>query len=71
MNNLERWFAQRMISGDRNNTLAKYGFMLQDSGFKPAEIETMLLAFNDKLENKLDEQEILSTIMTSIRNRQI
>lgn len=71
MNNLERWFAQRMISGDRNNTIAKYGFMLQDSGFKPAEIEHMLLAFNDKLENKLDEQEILSTVMTSIRNRQI
>ena len=71
MNNLERWFAQRMVSGDRNNTLAKYGFMLQDSGFKPAEIEHMLLAFNDKLENKLDEQEILSTVMTSIRNRQI
>ena len=71
MNNLERWFAQRMVSGDRNNTIAKYGFMLQDSGFKPAEIETMLLSFNDKLENKLDEQEILSTVMTSIRNRQI
>lgn len=71
MNNLERWFAQRMVSGDRNNTIAKYGFMLQDSGFKPAEIEHMLLAFNDKLENKLDEQEILSTVMTSIRNRQI
>lgn len=71
MNNLERWFAQRMVSGDRNNTLAKYGFMLQDSGFKPAAIETMLLSFNDKLENKLDEQEILSTVMTSIRNRQI
>ena len=71
MNNLERWFAQRMVSGDRNNTIAKYGFMLQDSGFKPAEIEHMLLAFNDKLENKLDEQEILSTVMTSIHNRQI
>lgn len=71
MNNLERWFAQRMCIGDRNNNFAKYGFMLQDSGFKPAEIEHMLLAFNDKLENKLDEQEILSTVMTSIRNRQI
>lgn len=71
MNNLERWFAQRMHIGDRNNNFAKYGFMLQDSGFKPAEIEQMLLAFNDKLENKLDEQEILSTVMTSIRNRQI
>lgn len=69
MDNLERWFAQRMVQGARNDTLARYGFMLLDNGYKPNEIQNMLLQFNSKLADKLEENEILTTIMTTIRNR--
>lgn len=69
LNNIERWFANRMVTGNRNNNLAQYGFMLLDAGFAPQEIESILIAFNGKLDNPLDETEILSTVMTSINNR--
>ena len=70
MNNLERWFAQKMEIGSRNNTLAQFAFMLLDVGFNQQEIEGKLFEFNSKLANKLDEQEIISTVIQSIKNRQ-
>ena len=70
MNNLERWFAQKMEIGSRNNTLAQFAFMLLDAGFNQQEIEGKLFEFNSKLANKLDEQEIISTVIQSIKNRQ-
>lgn len=69
MSNLERWFAQRVSVGNRNDTIARYGFMLMDNGYSLSEIQDLLFAFNNKLENKLDEDEIISTIMTTIKNR--
>lgn len=70
MSNLERWFAAQMVEGQRNNIMAQFGFLLMDSGFNSQEIQEKLLEFNSKLQNKLDEKEILSTVMLSIRNRQ-
>ena len=70
MSNLERWFASQMVEGQRNNIMAQFGFLLMDSGFNSQEIQDKLLDFNSKLQNKLDEKEILSTVMLSIRNRQ-
>lgn len=69
LDNLERWFASHMIKGDRNNTLAKYGFMLMDSGCTLPAIEERLLDFNSKLSNPLDEERIRKTVLTSLRNR--
>lgn len=66
---LERWFASRMQDGSRNNTFAKYGFMLLDNGFTPDEILEKLYQLNDKIDNPLDESEIQSTVFTSIKNR--
>ena len=66
---IERWFANRMAIGDRNNTLAKYGFMLLDNGFTPVEILDKLTQFNSKLDNPLDVSEIETTIIQSINNR--
>lgn len=70
LNNIERWFANRMSEGNRNNEMVKYGFMLLDSGnYTVDTIEAILLDFNSKLPNPLEEKEILSTIMVSIRNK--
>lgn len=69
LTNLERWFANRMSVGSRNNELAKYGFMLLDAGYDPNTIGSVLMEFNAKLPDPLEESEILSTIMTSIKNK--
>lgn len=69
LSNIERWFANKMVQGQRNNYMAQYGFMLQDAGFSVSDIGVVLMEFNAKLDNPLDEAEILSTIMTSIKNR--
>lgn len=69
LNAIERWFANRMVTGERNNNLAKYGFMLLDNGFTPVEILDKLTQFNSKLDNPLDVSEIETTIIQSINNR--
>lgn len=71
MNNLERWFAQRMVSGDRNNTYIKYAYLLMDCGYTLNQIRDALFSLNSKLEHPLEESELETTVLTSIRNRQI
>lgn len=69
MDNLERWFALKMRDGNRNNTLAQFAFMLVDAGYNQDEIQSKLFDFNSKLANKLDESEIINTVLTSVRNK--
>jgi hypothetical protein len=69
MDNLERWFAQRIASGNRNNHLLKYAMALYDSGMDLMAVNQALLAFNGKLNNPLSEEEIRSTIMVSVAKR--
>lgn len=69
LSNIERWFANKCVDGSRNNTLAQYGLMLLDAGFEVNDIGVILLEFNSKLSNPLDEAEILSTVMVSIKNK--
>lgn len=66
LDNLERWFAQRMGNGNRNNELLKFAMMLADTGADYQTILTKVLAFNEKLSDKLPEIEIHSTIMVSV-----
>ncbi len=66
LDNLERWFAQRMASGNRNNHMIKYALALYDNGMTITEIETAVKSFNKKLSNPLSETEIDSTVMVTI-----
>lgn len=66
MDNIERWFANQMVSGSRNNTLIKYGLMMVDAGLDKTEVKQRLLSFNEKLQNPLDEAEIYQTIFVTI-----
>jgi hypothetical protein len=66
MDNVERWFAKEMVNGNRNNTLAKFAFMLLDSGISPDEVEARVINFNDKLQDKLSVDELHNTIIKSL-----
>lgn len=69
MDNLERWFAQRMASGNRNNNLLKYAMALVDSGLDLYSVQQAVLAFNAKLSNGLTEDEIRTTVLVSVSKR--
>lgn len=69
MDNLERWFAQRIASGNRNNQMLKFAMALVDSGMDLIAVSNQVKSFNEKLSNKLDEKEIDSTILVSVAKR--
>ena len=69
MDNLERWFAQRIASGNRNKQMIKYALALVDSGMDLMSVNKQTHAFNGKLNNPLSEEEINSTIMVTVAKR--
>lgn len=69
LDNLERWFAQRMASGNRNNHMIKYAFALADQGMTLIEVRDQVHAFNKRISNPLSENEIDNTILVSVAKR--
>lgn len=69
LDNLERWFAQRIAVGNRNDNMAKYAFALVDSGMSLIDVQNAVHNFNKKLNNPLSENEIDGTILTSVAKR--
>jgi hypothetical protein len=66
MDNLERWVINNIGDGNRNNMLLRYALILVDSGHEFESIRQRVVALNDKLVDKLDEAEIMSTIMITV-----
>ena len=66
LDNLERWFAQRIGSGNRNNQLIKYALALVDAGLGYHQVEEALFTFNARLPNALTEDELRSTILVTV-----
>lgn len=66
LDNLERWFIHNTGDGNRNNQLMRYAFTLVDAGYDFATINSRVLALNEKLADKLDETEIMGSIMISV-----
>jgi hypothetical protein len=71
LSNLERWFAQRIAQGNRNNNMLKFAMALVDGGLNLMDVEKAVYAFNDKLTPGLPRQEIAGTIMKSVAKRYI
>lgn len=69
LDNLERWFAQRIASGNRNNQMIKYALALADSGWDLPSVQSQVKAFNAKLNTPLSDNEIDSTIMVTVAKR--
>lgn len=71
LSNLERWFAQRIATGNRNNNLLKFAMALVDSGMTLIDVEKAVYSFNDKLTPSLRRDEIQATIMKTVAKRYV
>jgi len=69
LDNLERWFAQRISMGNRNDNMIKYALALLDNGMSLIDVDRQVHAFNKKMNNPLSENEIDSTIMVTVSKR--
>jgi hypothetical protein len=69
LDNLERWFIERMVEGDRNNQMIKYALALLDDGMDFTEISEKVLALNGKLESPMDESRINASILVTVAKR--
>jgi hypothetical protein len=69
LDSLERWFAHRFMDGDRNNAMLKFTLALVDSGMDYIEVENKVFAFNAKLKNKLDKDELRRTVLVTANKR--
>jgi len=69
LNNMERWMLANAVTNGRNNTLLRYGTLLVDSGLLKPTIESRILSLNDKLPNKLAEEEIMSTVFVTVHKK--
>lgn len=69
LDNLERWFAQRMASGNRNNQLIKFALALVDGGMNFVQVSAQVHAFNAKLNDSLSEEEIENTILVTVAKK--
>jgi len=69
LDNLERWFAGRIVSGNRNNHMIKYALCLVDAGWDLPAVQSQVHAFNKKLSDPMAEQEVDSTILITVAKR--
>lgn len=67
--NIERWFANEMTLGNRNNTLLRYAMLLVGTGQSLSEVESNIKRFNKSLAKPLPNEEVDNTIMTTVRKR--
>lgn len=66
MDNLERWVINNIGDGNRNNMLLRYSMILMDGGYDFEGIRQRVVALNNKIVDKLDESEIMGTIMVTV-----
>lgn len=69
LDSVEKWFAQQMMNGNRNNQFIRFALMLLDSGLGITEIIDKLLTFNSKLSNPLEETELEQTVFVTLRKK--
>jgi hypothetical protein len=69
LDNLERWFAQRIQDGNRNNQMLKFALALVDSGMDFMSISSQIKNFNERLSNRLSDDEINSTILQTVSKK--
>ena len=66
MDNLERWVINNIGDGNRNNMLLRYSMILLDGGFDFEGIRTRVMSLNEKIPDKLEEAEIMGTVMVTV-----
>lgn len=66
MDNLERWVINNTGDGNRNNMLLRFAMVLLDGGYDFEGIRQRVVSLNNKLPDKLDESELMGTIMVTV-----
>jgi len=69
LSNLERWFVNNSGAGNRSNQLIKYAFILVDSNYTFDSIKNAVHTLNNKLVDKLPEEELNNTILVSVMRK--
>lgn len=69
LSNLERWFAQRIAEGNRNNEMLKYAMALVDNGMPYDEVEKSVLSFNERLTDSLSVEELRKTVLVTVARK--
>ena len=69
LDNLERWVLNNTGDGNRNKQLYNFAMVLYEGGLDFVDIGTRVRSLNDKLADKLDEQELQATILKSIQSK--
>ena len=65
LSNLERWLLLNAGVGSRSNTLIKYTYVLVDGGHTIEGIRNAVIAFNQKMDSPLPQEELEKTILTT------
>lgn len=69
---LEKWFVSNSAEGNRNQMLFRYASMLEGQGiYDYNSIAGMVHELNQKLDNKLDIDEVNSTVLKTISKRML
>lgn len=69
LDNMERWFAQRMVEGNRNNNMLKYAMALKDSGMAFLDVQKAVRDFNRKINAPLPDDELDATVLRSVASK--
>jgi hypothetical protein len=65
MDKLEGWFATKISDGNRNNMMLRFAMALVDGGISYDEVQARTIDFNKKLQEPLEEDELLKTVLVT------
>lgn len=66
LDNWERWILNNSGDGNRNKMLHRYAMSLVDNGYGVEQIMEKVKDLNNKMPDKLPEQELMATIMVTV-----
>ena len=69
LDNLERWVLNHIGSGNRNDQIYKYAMVLADAGKSLEQIGELARSLNNKLSDRLSDEEIMNTVLKSVSNK--
>ena len=69
LDNLERWVLNNTGDGNRNKQLYNYAMVLVESGLQFTDIGERVRSLNNKLMDKLSDEELQATILKSIQSK--
>ena len=69
LDNLERWVLNNTGDGNRNKQLYNFAMVLVETGLQFTEIGEKVRSLNNKLMDKLSDEELQATILKSIQSK--